>query len=215
VPGEPATPRPAATVILLRRGGKHSDRALEVLLVQRNLEARFMPGVWVFPGGAVGDDDAAAAAATREDFGDDLDEDERLHRTCAVRELEEEAAIAISASELLPWSRWITPELVPIRFDTRFYLALAPAHSPPKPDGAETVDARWFEPRDALERHRAGELELVFPTIKHLESLLPYPNAADALAAVADLPPTPVLPKVVGEGKERRVVLPGEAGYEE
>lgn len=210
--GEPATPRPAATVILLRRGGKHADRALEVLLVQRNLEARFMPGVWVFPGGAVGDDDAAEA--TRDDFGDGLDEDERLHRICAVRELEEEAGISIPPADLWPWSRWITPEPVPIRFDTRFYLALAPAHSPPKPDGAETVDARWFEPRDALESHRAGELELVFPTIKHLESLLPYSNAQDALAAVADLPPTPVLPRVVGERDERRVVLPGEPGYE-
>jgi 8-oxo-dGTP pyrophosphatase MutT (NUDIX family) len=205
---EPTTPRPAATVIVLRRGEKHADRALEVLLVQRNHEARFMPGVWVFPGGALDDADPEAGGDKT------LEADERAHRACAVRELEEEAGISVPASELLPWSRWITPEVVPIRFDTRFYLALAPAHSPPKADGAETVDARWFEPRDALDRHRAGELELVFPTIKHLESLLPYDNAQQALAAVADLPPTPVLPRVVGEGDERRVVLPGEPGYE-
>ena len=211
---EPTIPRPAATVILLRRGGKHDDRALEVLLVQRNHEARFMPGVWVFPGGAVGDDDAAAAQATRADFGDEIDDDELVHRTCAVRELEEEAGIAVAASELLPWSRWITPEVVPIRFDTRFYLALAPPHSPPQPDGEETVDAGWFEPSAALERHRAGELKLVFPTIKHLESLAPYATSSEALAAVADLPPTPVLPRVVGEGDEQHVVLPGEPGYE-
>jgi 8-oxo-dGTP pyrophosphatase MutT (NUDIX family) len=214
VPDEPTTPRPAATVILLRRGGRHDDRALEVLLVQRNHEARFMPGVWVFPGGAVGDDDAAAAQANRAEFGDEIDDDELVHRTCAVRELEEEAAIAVAATELLPWSRWITPEVVPIRFDTRFYLALAPAHSPPRPDGAETVDAGWFEPSAALERHRAGGLKLVFPTIKHLESLAPYATSAQALAAVADLPPTPVVPRIVGEGDDRRVVLPGEPGYE-
>jgi len=214
VSAEPATPRAAATVILLRRGGRHADRALEVLLVQRNPEARFMPGVWVFPGGAVGEDDAEAARASGADLEPELDEDERVHRTCAVRELAEEAGIAVPASELLPWSRWVTPEMVPIRFDTRFYLALAPAHSPPEPDGSETVDARWFAPREALDMHAAGELELVFPTIKHLESLLPYANAQQALAAIADLPPTPVLPKVVGEGDERRVVLPGEPGYE-
>ncbi|HYU61711.1 MAG TPA: NUDIX hydrolase [Solirubrobacterales bacterium] len=214
MPGDPTTPRPAATVILLRRGGKHTDRALEVLLVQRNHEAKFMPGVWVFPGGAVGDDDVEAARETRGDFADEIDDDELAHRACAVRELEEEAGISLSAAELRPWSRWITPEVVPIRFDTRFYLALAPAHSPPKPDGAETVDAGWFEPRAALDRHRAGGLELVFPTIKHLESLLPYKGSEEALAAVAELPPTPVLPRVVGEGERRRVVLPGEAGYE-
>jgi 8-oxo-dGTP pyrophosphatase MutT (NUDIX family) len=214
VADEPATPRPAATVILLRRGGKHADRALEVLLVQRNPAARFMPGVWVFPGGAVGDDDAAAAQGARSDFGDEIDDDELVHRTCAVRELEEEAGIALAALELRPWSRWITPEVVPIRFDTRFYLALAPAHSPPHPDGSETVDAAWFQPAAALERHRAGELELVFPTIKHLESLAPYATSKDALAAVTGLPPTPVMPRVVGEGDQRRVVLPGEPGYE-
>jgi 8-oxo-dGTP pyrophosphatase MutT (NUDIX family) len=213
VPAEPATPRPAATVILLRRGGRHADRALEVLLVQRNRGARFMPGVWVFPGGAVGEDDVAASRAAN-DFEPGVDQEERAHRTCAVRELAEEAGISLPANGLRPWSRWITPELVPIRFDTRFYLALAPAHSPPRPDGAETVDARWFEPPTALELHRVGELELVFPTIKHLESLAPYATAKQALEAVEDLPPTPVLPRVVGEGDERRVVLPGEPGYE-
>jgi 8-oxo-dGTP pyrophosphatase MutT (NUDIX family) len=193
--GPPAVPRPAATVILLRRGGKHAERGLEVLLVQRNPEARFMPGVWVFPGGAV----------------DSADGDgEEAHRAAAVRELEEEAGISIESSELVPYSRWITPRVVPIRFDTRFYLALAPAHSPPNPDGSETVDAGWFNPTEALERHGAGELSLVFPTIKHLESLTGFRNAAQALEAARRREVTPVEPRVVAEGGERRIVLPDE-----
>jgi 8-oxo-dGTP pyrophosphatase MutT (NUDIX family) len=196
-------------VILLRRGGEHQDRALEVLLGRRNLEARFMPGVWVFPGGAVDDEDFEAA-------GDDsLDAEERAHRACGVREVAEEVGITVAAEDLRPWSRWITPEQVKIRFDTRFYLALAPAHSPPQPDGEETVDARWFEPREALDMHRAGEIKLVFPTIKHLESLLPYETSEAALAAVTDLPPVPVLPKVVGEGDDLRILLPGEEGFDD
>jgi hypothetical protein len=68
-------------------------------------------------------------------------------------------------------------------------------------------------PADALERHRTGDLDLVFPTIKHLESLLPYSNSDEVLAAAGDRVVEPVLPKVVGEGDERRVVLPGEPGY--
>lgn len=192
--------RPAASLMLLRRGGKHRDRGVEVLLVQRSLAASFMPGVWVFPGGAV---DA-------EDAGDE----EAAHRACAVRELHEEAGIELAPDvELLAWSRWITPELVPIRFDTRFYVALAPAHSPPRPDGSETTDAAWTGPADALARHAAGELDLVFPTIKHLESLLPYANSEEVLAAARDRVIEPVLPRVVGEGDEQRVVLPGEPGY--
>jgi 8-oxo-dGTP pyrophosphatase MutT (NUDIX family) len=191
----PATPRPAATVILLRRGGKHGERGLHVLLVRRNPETRFMPGVWVFPGGAVdpGDGDGEAA-----------------HRAAAVRELTEEAGIEIPADELVAYSRWITPKAVPIRFDTRFYLALAPAHSPPRPDGSETVDAGWFEPQGALDAHHAGELPLVFPTIKHLESLVGFANAAEALEAARRREVKAVEPEIVGEGDERRIVLPGE-----
>jgi 8-oxo-dGTP pyrophosphatase MutT (NUDIX family) len=191
----PPTPRPAATVILLRRGGKHAERGLEVLLVRRNPEARFMPGVWVFPGGSVdaGDGDGEAA-----------------HRAAAVRELTEEAGIEVPEEDLIAYSRWITPRVVPIRFDTRFYLALAPAHSPPKPDGAETVDAGWFEPGVALESHRAGSLPLVFPTIKHLESLVGFASAAEALDAARRREVRPIEPEVVGDGDQRRIVLPDD-----
>ena len=100
--------------------------------------------------------------------------------------------------------------MVPIRFDTRFYLALAPAHSPPRPDGSETVDAGWFAPPDALERHHAGELPLVFPTIKHLESLVDFASATEALEAARRREVKPVEPRVEGEGDERRIVLPDE-----
>ena len=182
-------------MILLRRGGKHAERGLQVLLVQRNPEARFMPGAWVFPGGAVDADDGDGEAA---------------HRTAAVRELAEEAGIELDADQLVAYSRWITPRGVPIRFDTRFYLALAPAHTPPEPDGSETVDADWFRPQDALDRHRAGGLSLVFPTIKHLESLVGFANAAEALDAARRREVRTVEPEIVGEGDERRIVLPDE-----
>jgi len=195
-----AEPKAAASLILLRRGGKHAERGVEVLLVRRTDEARFMPGVWVFPGGRV-------------DAGDAGDE-EAAHVACAVRELHEEAGIELPAdAELLPWSRWITPEPVPVRFDTRFYVALAPPHSPPRPDGRETTAADWFAPAGALDLHRSGELDLVFPTIKHLESLLPYSSSGEVLAAARGRAVEPVMPRVVGEGDERRVVLPGEPGY--
>jgi 8-oxo-dGTP pyrophosphatase MutT (NUDIX family) len=191
VDGSPTEPRQAATVIVLRGGAER----LEVLLVRRNPQARFMGGAWVFPGGAT-------------HAGEDAD-----HAATAVRELEEEAGIALPEdARLHPWSRWITPEVAPIRFDTRFYVALAPPHSPPRPDGEETVDAGWFAPRRALDAHSAGEMELVFPTIKHLESLLPYATSQEVLDAVGDRV-EPVLPKVIGEGEEQRIVLPGDPDY--
>lgn len=189
----PAPPKPAATVILLRRGGKHADRGVEVCLVRRNPEARFMPGVWVFPGGGV----------------DQIDgEGDTGMRACAVRELHEEAGVEVDPADLVPYSRWITPEAVPIRFDTLFFLALAPPHSPPRADGAETVEAAWFTPRDALDRHARDNLPLVFPTIKHLESLLPHRSSDQLLAAAASRSLEPVMPRVEGEGEERRIVMP-------
>lgn len=197
--GEPAVPRPAASVVLLRRGGKHRERALEVLLLKRTEKAKFMPGVWVFPGGSVDDGDGI---------------DEARFKACAVRELEEEAGIALPAEEeLVLFSRWITPEVVSRRFDAWFFLALAPAHAPPKPDGMETTEARWFEPARALEAQAAGELVLAFPTIKQLELLSEFATAEEALSAHRTRPVEPILPKVIGSPEEHRVVLPGDPEY--
>jgi 8-oxo-dGTP pyrophosphatase MutT (NUDIX family) len=195
------TPRPAASVIALRRGGRHADRGLEVLLLRRSDQASFMPGVWVFPGGAVDPEDGEGEAG---------------FRACALRELAEEAGLELDGpDELVPFSHWITPEAVPIRFDTWFFLALAPPHSKPQPDGSETVDAAWWEPRAALEAQRAGELSLVFPTIRQLESLLAYERSEQALKAARGSEVETILPKVVGEGSKQRVLLPGEPGYKD
>lgn len=197
--GEPTTPRPAASVVLLRRGGKHRDRALEVLLVKRSPDAAFMPSVWVFPGGAVDPEDGQGEAA---------------FRAAAVRELAEEAGIGLEGpGELVLFSRWITPEMVKTRFDAWFFLALAPAHTPPKPDGRETTDAGWFEPRAALDSAATGELALVFPTIRQLEALLEFDRSEDAIEAMRERAIEPVLPKVIGEGEDRRIVLPSDPDY--
>jgi 8-oxo-dGTP pyrophosphatase MutT (NUDIX family) len=200
---EPATPRPAATVILLRRGGRHGDRGLEVLFAKRTEEASFMPGVWVFPGGAV---DAAELEGHAED---------EAYRVCGARELEEEVGVELDPSELRQWIRWITPEEVPVRFDTRFYVALAPPHASPKADDSEITEVAWMAPRDALDRNAAGEIDLVFPTVKTLETLLPFASSDEALAAAAERGGEPILPKVVGTRDDYRVVLPGDPDYPE
>lgn len=197
--GTPSTPRPAASIVLLRRGGKHAQRALEVLLLKRSEEARFMPGVWVFPGGSLDPDDGSEEAGLR---------------ACALRELSEEAGIELEAGEeLVPFSRWITPELIATRFDAWFFLALAPAHTPPRPDGVETTEARWFRPAAALEAQEAGELVLSFPTRTQLRWLAEFRTSDEAMAAYREQTVEPILPKVVEDGDEPRVVLPGEPGY--
>src|SRR3954452_11664648 len=181
--GEPTVPRQAATVIVLRGGAQR----LEVLLVQRTPRARFMGGAWVFPGGAV---DASEG-----------------HRAAAVREVEEEAGLTLPApAALVPFARWITPPEVTVRFDTWFFLARAPDGQKAVPDGQETVDARWFEPARALEGGEAGELLLVFPTIKNLERLARFDSADALLGWASHHAARPVPPRVEGQGGAARIV---------
>lgn len=198
--GPPSTPRPAASVVLLRRGGKHSRRALEVLMLRRSEEAKFMPGVWVFPGGSLDEADGAEEAGLR---------------ACALRELAEEAGIELDAGEeLVPFTRWITPEVIATRFDAWFFLALAPPHTPPRPDGVETTEAGWFEPAAALEAQEAGELVLSFPTQTQLRWLADFRTSDEAIAAYRERTLEPILPVVIAEdGAEPRVVLPGDPDY--
>lgn len=185
-PGPPTEPRQAATVILVRGGAQ----ALEVLLLRRSPAARFMGGAWVFPGGAVDPGDAD-------------------HRATAVRELAEEAGLTLAdPGTLIPFSRWITPRELAVRFDTHFFVGPAPAGQEPRVDGTEMTDLGWWAPDDALAAGRAGELLLVFPTIKHLEQLEEFPSA-DALLAWADgREIVPVEPRIGADGS--RVVLSSE-----
>lgn len=197
VTGEQTVPRQAATVIVLRGGAE----ALEVLLVKRTPHARFMGGVWVFPGGAVDAHEGEGDAA---------------HRIAAVRELQEEAGIVLAdPGALVKFSRWITPAEVVVRFDTHFFLAPMPDGQEATIDGDEIVDQGWFTPAGALAAHERGEIALVFPTIKHLEQLSAFASADALLDFARGRDVGPVQPRVVTEGETARLLLPGEPGYDD
>jgi 8-oxo-dGTP pyrophosphatase MutT (NUDIX family) len=187
--GVPTVPRQAATVIVLRGG---SER-LEVLLVQRTPKAKFMGGAWVFPGGAVDAHEGEGDVA---------------HRAAAIREVQEETGLTLSdPAALVPFARWITPPEVSIRFDTYFFLAVAPDGAEAVVDGSEIVDARWFEPARALEGSEAGEILMVFPTIKNLERVAEFDTADALLEWAAKHEVKPVEPRVEGQGEAARIVI--------
>jgi 8-oxo-dGTP pyrophosphatase MutT (NUDIX family) len=189
--GPPAQPRQSASVILLR----DAPGGPELLLVQRNPQQRFMGGFWVFPGGAV-------------DAGES-------HREAAVRELAEEAGVAdVDPQALVPYSRWITPEAIQVRFDTLFFVSRAPPAAQPRVDGRECVDLRWATACAAVDAYGAGELALVFPTLKLLEGLMAFASAGAVVEHATGLAVEPLLPRVVQEGGKPRVLLPGEPGYD-
>ena len=189
--GEASEPRQAATVIVMR----DSEDGPEVLLVQRNPEQRFMGGAWVFPGGST-------------DEGED-------HARAAMREAKEEAGLTLDAAELVPFSRWITPEHVKVRFDTWFYVAAAPPGAEPVCDGNECVDLRWMRPADALAAGEASELMLMFPTVKHLEQLAAFESVDHALDTARGRTVEAIEPRVVIREDHAEVLLPGEPGYDD
>ena len=111
------------------------------------------------------------------------------------------------------FSRWITPAQIRIRFDTHFFLAPAPPGQQARPDGGEMVALAWHTPAGALAAYSRGELELVFPTIKHLEQFAGFESADALLAWAQGREVVAIEPQVLGHGETARLVLPGEPGY--
>jgi len=113
-------------------------------------------------------------------------------------------------------SHWITPELSPKRYDTRFFVTAAPPGQVARHDEGETVATIWVRPADALDRFEAGEIELLPPTIDNLEKLGLHSSTEEIMAwarQVSDVPT--ILPIVLIEDGRLLVLRPGDDGYEQ
>jgi 8-oxo-dGTP pyrophosphatase MutT (NUDIX family) len=158
-------------VVLLRTLAS-SACEFEVLLLRRSSQLVFYGGAWVFPGGRI---DAADAHD-----GEDL---RAAAGRAAIRELAEETGLALPASELVYFARWITPKGRARRFDTFYFAAHAPAGSVSVDQGE--VDAyRWMRPADALAACAARQIELPPPTFVTLTQLALHADPQAALAAL-------------------------------
>lgn len=122
--------------------------------------------------------------------------------------------IRIDATAIEEIARFITPEGPPRRFDARFFVARAPLDHEPLQDDSEIVDLEWVRPEDALARWRAGEFEMMSPTVRMVDCLRRY-DSADAVmdAARKRFPYQRV--RVIDPDGDYQVVLPGEPGYED
>ena len=136
--------------------------------------------------------------------------DRRLVDVCA----EEGLQLAVDAMHY--FSHWITPEGPPRRYDTRFFVAAAPVGHTYLHDDGETIASCWITPAEALDRHRAGEFEMIIPTIRNLEAIGRFDTAAELLeAATAPRNIPAILPKVIDDGGGMRILLPGDPGYDD
>lgn len=194
---------PAATVVLLRDG----ECGCEVLLVRRNSSLAFHGGAWVFPGGRIDPADYERAQA-----GDDV---RRAARLAATREAYEEAGVSLVPEDLTLFSRWVTPEGLPKRFDAWFFAGRATEENV-RVDGGEIDDHRWMQPRAALEAQRAGEIELPPPTYVTLTQFVEHPDVEAALRSLQQRPVRSYFPRLFMLPSGGACSLyEGDAGYED
>lgn len=189
---------PAATVVLLR----DVAGAIEVLLLRRNSQLAFHGGAWVFPGGRIDAQDSGE--------GGDLG----TARRAASREAREEAGLALDPESLVQISHWTTPEGLPKRFATWFFVGSADA-TQVRVDGGEIHAYAWLTPEAALAAQRAGEIELPPPTFVTLSTLLSKRSAAEAIDASRAAAPLIYLPRVVRVDGGACSLYPADAGWED
>ncbi len=210
---EPVTPRPAATVLLLR----DTPHGVEVLMTRRSMTASFAPGAYVFPGGGVDTQDTAAhtqadrrptqsplhltqaIAAIRESYeelgvllarrGDGTpagaDDIARMDRKAPFLPQCQALGLTLTADRVFVLAHWITDRDLPRRFDVPFLVARMPEGQEPVADEAEQFEPVWIRPQDALARHEAGQFFIIFPTIRTLQRLQAYPTVDAVLQACA------------------------------
>ncbi|MEI9851038.1 MAG: NUDIX hydrolase [Sphingomonas sp.] len=228
---------PAATVIVMRPAPPGPP---ELLMVERAAAMRFAGGMLVFPGGRVDpgdralaallpgdpDDMAARIAAIREtieEAGVPVGLDPGRAAIAALRDalyagepmgaLLEAAGEALDPHALIPFARWLPRGLHGRIFDTRFYLALAPAGAEPVVDGNENVRAFWASARAVLDASEAGEAAVIFPTRRNLERLALYASFEEAAAHARAHPVRTVTPWVEQRVDGEYLCIPEGLGY--
>jgi 8-oxo-dGTP pyrophosphatase MutT (NUDIX family) len=225
--------RPASTILLLRDcasvDGKSRDE-IEVFMMVRHHQIEFNSGALVFPGFRI-----AAIRETFEESGILLAREKGSATPVDARRAGEIAdahrvalcehkisflsiladnGLQLALDALVPYAHWITPEGMPKRFDTWFFLAAAPPDQLGAHDGRESTDSIWVSPREAVEGGETGRFKLPFPTTRNLIRLSKQPNVAAALDHARDMSIVTVMPVMTKTENGRQLRIPREAGYD-
>lgn len=131
----------------------------------------------------------------------------------SLRAFVENERLRLACDQLVHFAHWITPEMMPKRFDTHFFLAVAPADHLAVHDGHESVDSVWIRPADALAQAAAGTRTIIFPTLRNIEKLAAFDTVAAAVAGARAAPVVRVLPWTERRADGTFLCIPPEAGY--
>lgn len=248
----PATPVPAATIVLLR---DDPEEGLEIFMVVRHHQIDFASGALVFPGGKIDEQDADPQLADYCD-GADADPVMRAMQIGAIREAFEESGVLLArpagstalisgeelatletyrttlhsgevalkdflqreslrlaCDRLVHFAHWVTPDMMPKRFDTHFFIARAPEDHVLLHDGHESVDSVWIRPQQVLDEAASGHRTVIFPTLRNVEKLADSDTVAAAIKAAEAQPVVTVTPWTEKRDDGVWLRIPVEAGY--
>lgn len=228
---------PAATVIVMR---ETAEGPPELLMVERARAMSFAGGALVFPGGRVDPGDHLLAA-TRDGDPEDLaariaavretleeagvavgvtvparsipDLRRRLYAGEAMGALLDEVGGTLALDSLHPFARWLPAGVRHKVFDTRFYLARAPANAEPVVDGNENVRAFWASAQAVLDSANRGEATIIFPTRRNLERLALFASFADAVSDARAHPVRTITPWIETRDGAEQLCIPDDLGY--
>jgi 8-oxo-dGTP pyrophosphatase MutT (NUDIX family) len=152
---------------------------------------------------AIGDEDIPRFAGYRQVFNE---------RKGSLVEMAHAENLRLATDQLGYFAHWVTPEGMPKRFDTHFFITTAPAEQQAAHDRLETSEGIWISPAEALARSERGEFPLVFATIHQLHELAAFSTVAEALASTTTQHVETRIPVLVEENGVVRVHLQGDAG---
>ena len=118
--------------------------------------------------------------------------------------------LQLATDRLVYFAHWITPEEQPLRFDTRFFVAMAPLGQEPEVDGHEIVNLRWLSPKEVEGAIQGKEITLRTPTLKNLELVAAYPSAPEAVAGLGRREVPTIRPRIIQVDGKPLPVLPGD-----
>lgn len=226
-------PRPSATMCVLHQGAG----GVEILMVRRGASARFMGGAWVFPGGAVDAADYEPAASGL--IGGVTNDELTPWLAAAFREVVEETGIWLTADPFVSpiggesvfdraadegvtfdagrtayFANWVTPSMVPVRFDARFFIAALDEKLTPIPDLREIDAAEYVTPAEALRRAEKGEWVVPFPTQRSLRDLAEMHSVDAALEEWRDREVVTIQPRMrVADDGSLEILMPDDPGF--
>jgi 8-oxo-dGTP pyrophosphatase MutT (NUDIX family) len=153
---------------------------------------------------AIGEDQIARFAGYRQAFNE---------RKGSLLEMARAERLIFATDRLMYFAHWITPEGMPKRFDTHFFLATAPSEQEALYDQLETSDGVWIQPADALRRSQDGDFPVAFPTFHQLRVLAEFDRVQDTLDAAATRYVAVQIPRLVEQDGQREVYLLDESEH--